>query len=60
MIVLSHLPLPQSPSSQQYAAQAPSGRQVWPTSQNGPAFSSHASHCTTSFGGGKQLKPLEL
>jgi hypothetical protein len=58
--VVSHLPVPQSASSQQYAPQVPSGRQVWPASQNGPSWLSHASQTGVSLSGGKQPKPVAV
>lgn len=53
---MSHLPEPQSPSSQQYFAHCVP-RQVEPASQNGPFELSHAPQSLVSFGGSKQLKP---
>ena len=54
MTVVSHLPVPQSPSVQQKRAHL-SLKQLVPTAQKGPSLP-QAPQSTTSFGGGKHTK----
>ena len=56
-MALAQVPVPQSPSSQQYFAHLPP-TQVLPASQKGPFALSHAPQSLTSFGGSKQVKPV--